>query len=119
MHDVKSDKSSVRQRAGKKEESAKPAAAKEKKLSKEEAKAELEKVALELAKNHDKSEKADKSKKMVNKLNDAGMGKFNGSDLDARSIKENFPDVWEQAKNEVAGIGGGTEALESLLDTVE
>ena len=45
-------------------------------------------------------ERAEKSKKMANKLSGAGIGKFNGSDLDARSIKENFPDVWEQARRE-------------------
>ena len=125
MHNVNmpaaATESALRQRGNKKEhdKEQKKEAKEEPKLTKEQAKKELEKAALDMAKNHVKKQQAEKSQEMAKKLKDAGIGNFKGTDFDARSIKENFPDAWERARQEVSGIGGGEDALNSLLDTVE
>lgn len=114
MHSVDtSSQGVVRQRVGKKKTTAEP------KMDPQEAKKKLEKAAIDMAKGHQAEEKSKKSKKFAEKLTSAGVGQFNASDFDAKSIKENFPDAWEKARQEVASMGDDPDALDSLLDTVE
>merc|ERR1711871_1324302 len=111
-----SGSSSLRQRSN-----VQPPAEEATKQNKEAAKAEvkkkLEEHAIEMAKKHSTGQA--KAQKFANKMKTGGYQGFNAG-MDPKVIKENFPDVWEAARKEIAEVEGGEDALESLLmDTVE
>jgi len=92
------------------------AKAKERVAARRAAKEQLEKQALEMAKKHRSGQ--EQAEKVAKKLTKAGIGEFQ-SGMDPKLIKENFPDAWERAREEISGLEGGVDALESMLDTVE
>lgn len=76
------------------------------------AKKKLENQALKMAK--DTASGKMKSQRLAGNLNKASLGGGFSADFNPKDIKENFPDAWKRAAEEI-----GEEALESLLDTVE